>query len=131
MCAEDGGATDSYLLHLGAHPSASKAARIVLERNLRDWNLSHLLDDASLVTGELVANAAKLGSPFSLRLTKKRAAVVIAVTDGSEKLPIVIDRTDDDAAVDGRGMFLVEALSQKWGVEPTARGKTVWARVGS
>jgi anti-sigma regulatory factor (Ser/Thr protein kinase) len=131
MCIEGSAATDSSLLHLDAHPSASKAARSELERHLKDWKLSHLLDDASLVAGELVANAAKLGSPFSLKLTREPAAVIIAVTDGSDEPPIVIDRTEDDTAVDGRGMFLVQALSQKWGVEPTEHGKTVWARVGS
>jgi hypothetical protein len=68
---------------------------------------------------------------FSVKLIRERAAVVIAVTDGSEEPPVVIDRTEDDTAVDGRGMFLVEALSQKWGIEPTEHGKTVWARIGS
>jgi hypothetical protein len=131
MCLEHSAEPDSCLFRLGAHPSASRTARIVLEVNLKRWNLCHLLDDASLVTGELVANAAKLGSPFLLKLIRERAAVMIAVTDGSEELPIVIDRTEDDTAIDGRGMFLVDALSQKWGVEPNELGKTVWARIGS
>ena len=38
----------------------------------------------------------------------------------------------DGTARTGRGLFMVEALSQAWGVEPLpdGGGKTVWASIG-
>ncbi|MGW1746456.1 ATP-binding protein [Streptomyces sp. NPDC002092] len=29
----------------------------------------------------------------------------------------------------GRGLFLVDALSESWGVRPRSTGKTVWAHL--
>jgi hypothetical protein len=31
----------------------------------------------------------------------------------------------------GRGLYLIEAVSRRWGVEVTPDGKTVWAELGS
>lgn len=131
MCDESTGAADSYLLHLGAHLRAPKKARIVLKTKLTDWNLSHLVDDAELVTTELATNAMKCDLPFTLKLIRGDTSVLIEVTDTSDGMPIVIDNNGDAAAEEGRGMYLVDLLSKEWGVRPAEEGKTVWARVGT
>ncbi|MGH3377869.1 MAG: ATP-binding protein [Actinoallomurus sp.] len=131
MCDKNAGAANSYLLHLGAHPRAPKTARTALRTKLRDWNLSHLIDDAELVTAELATNAMKRGLPFTLELSKGDTSVLIEVTDTSDGTPVVIDNTGNATAEEGRGIYLVDLLSKEWGVRPTGKGKTVWARVGT
>jgi hypothetical protein len=67
--------------------------------------------------------------PFTLSLTLTAAHVTVAVTDGSRKEPIL--RPRQVTANDGRGIQLVHALSDSWGVRLIHHGgKTVWARVG-
>lgn len=102
---------NSYRLHLGGHATASRCARIALARNLRDWGLIELLDDAELVTGELVANAAKLGRPLTLTLVVDKSAVIVEVTDDSERKPMMFLKVGDDESEDGRGLLIVEAIA--------------------
>ena len=46
--------------------------------------------------------------------------------DGSDRLPRA--RTADGLADGGRGLRVVEALAERWGVERRPGGKAVWAR---
>lgn len=121
-------APGTYRLALGAHAGASRCARLALTRCLRDWGLATLEESAALVLGELVSNAAKLGAPLTAVLVHEPASVVIKVIDRDRRLPYVKDAAPD--AEDGRGMFLVEAYSQSWGICEEGGGrKGVWARV--
>lgn len=131
MCDENSKAEKSYLLHLGAHSRAPKAARIALKKNLEYWGLSHLLADAELVATELATNAMKRGRPFTLELTKGENSVLIAVSDSSDGMPVVIDNTENVDAEAGRGMYIVDLISKEWGVRLAEKGKTVWARIGA
>jgi anti-sigma regulatory factor (Ser/Thr protein kinase) len=90
----------------------------------------------TLITAELTANAVRHGHVpgrgFHLRLTASGTAFRIEVTDTrDEKQPTIPHPTADvdTDAESGRGLRLVEALADKWGVtpRPTAPGKTVWA----
>ena len=90
-------------------------------------------DDVALVTSELVTNAvaasrALKGGPWPVRfcLASDRTELLISVADMNPKPPM---RADADAdAIDGRGLMIVEALSQRWGWYPAeATGKIVWA----
>jgi hypothetical protein len=49
-----------------------------------------------------------------------------AVWDGSHHRPARA-MTDDPEAERGRGLLLVEMLSEKWGVQTRGSGKVVWA----
>jgi hypothetical protein len=124
------GRWNAYTLHLGGHATAPQCARIALARNLSDWGLSDLLDDASVVVSELTTNAARLGKPFTLRLIPESQAVVIEVTDVSPKAPEIAGHFGDADAEAGRGLFIVDSLAKEWGIRPESHGKTVWARVG-
>lgn len=117
----------SYRIHLGPHPTAARCARLTLARNLADWGLSALYDNAALVTTELVTNAARLNTPFTLALTPEPGAVLIEVTDNSPALPQLKKPPTD--AEDGRGLILVSAIAAAWGTHPHKNGKTVWARI--
>lgn len=126
MHTDDAEPKNPYVLHLGGHESASLCARIALARNLKDWKLADLIDDAKLVAGELVANASKLRQPFKLTLYKQGSSVLIEVYDTSSAEPVVGNPADLDME-SGRGIYIVDAVASKWGVRPERHGKTVWA----
>jgi anti-sigma regulatory factor (Ser/Thr protein kinase) len=102
----------------------------VLEWALLEWCVhGSCVDDAHIVLGELVTNALMHSMDvFTLTLTLHGDQIIVEVWDCTDATPEVT--TPDDLAVNGRGMFLVDALSKEWGVRPEEEGgKTVWARI--
>jgi anti-sigma regulatory factor (Ser/Thr protein kinase) len=83
------------------------------------------LDRALLLTSEVVTNAV-LHARTTLRLTAavEGERVVVRVFDGLRVIPR--RRAYRQDASTGRGMHLIEALADDWGVEETAAGKWVW-----
>jgi two-component sensor histidine kinase len=95
---------------------------------LEAHDLSHLANDVSLVATELVTNALRhAGTPAQVSLTRIGQSLLLTVTDGSDRAP----RPRQAAATDtgGRGLTIVEALTQQWGTAPSSSttGKAVWA----
>jgi PAS domain S-box-containing protein len=64
-----------------------------------------------------------------LELTVRRGqdALWIEVYDPDVRLPRLRTATENDEG--GRGLYLVETLSQRWGARPTRSGKLVWAEL--
>ncbi|WP_306820005.1 hypothetical protein [Streptomyces sp. DSM 40750] len=59
-------------------------------------------------------------------MLRAAAGVRVEVGDGSEQLPVVREDLASEA-VGGRGLVLLDAVADKWGVGPRlAGGKTVW-----
>ncbi len=87
------------------------------------------LDDAALVLSELVGNAVRhaQGDSIQVRLHRDRDVLHIAVQDGSTEMPAPREASFEDE--NGRGMLIIEALSHRWGCDPVAGGKVVWADV--
>lgn len=87
-------------------------------------------DDLAVVIGELVANAMLHGhGPVRLEIGPAGAGgLAIAVHDASGELPQVVRGGPWDAT-GHRGMVLVEALTDGWGVDLEPGGKRVWARL--
>jgi anti-sigma regulatory factor (Ser/Thr protein kinase) len=118
---------------LGTNAQSGRAARRFTRTTLREWGLGSLADDAEAIVGEFVANAvshaartAASGQPIGLRLLRRSGEVMCAVLDPSDNAPVLRapDRTDEA----GRGLQMVDALSDVWGWSPvTGRGKAVWA----
>lgn len=80
---------------------------------------------AVLLTSELVTNAIVHGSPpVELAVTTEQEVLRVAVTDGGEDRPIILKAGPED--IRGRGVTIVEALADAWGVAERQRGKTVW-----
>jgi anti-sigma regulatory factor (Ser/Thr protein kinase) len=124
-------------LRLVSGRTACGEARMFTERVLGDWELDHLRDDALAVVSELVANAVLHGpggdtgegaEPEALlRLKRRPAHLMCAVTDRGETLPSP-GHTGVSLEEGGRGLIIVEALSQHWGwTRCNPVGKTVWA----
>ncbi|MEU2283351.1 ATP-binding protein [Streptomyces sp. NPDC013178] len=110
-------------------------ARDFTHRTLGGWSLDHCADDALTVVTELAANAVLHALPdlpddaadVRLRLSLRRSHLVCAVTDPSDELP-VYPRADESLLEHGRGLHIVEALSEHWGwTRRSPVGKTVWA----
>ncbi|MGI5226345.1 ATP-binding protein [Actinoallomurus sp. CA-142502] len=119
-----------YRLPLPPHPVASRQAHKVLEWALSEWCVQGpCADDAHIVLSELVTNAVMHSMDvFTLALDLRENQIVIEVWDCTDATPDVT--LPDALAVNGRGMFLVDALSKEWGVRPAERGgKTVWATI--
>lgn len=95
---------------------------------LGDWQTPELVDDSLLVITELVENVVQhTTGGGELALRHHGDAVRVEVTDTSQDMPRVLG--PDPRRVGGRGLLLVAAMTQVWGVEPRADGKLVWADV--
>ncbi len=90
----------------------------------------NLLDTAQLVTSELVTNAVThTGTAATLAVSREPGgtALRIAVGDGSTRHPAARDAAPD--ALGGRGLAIIDALAQSWGVTDQGEGKVVWAQL--
>jgi anti-sigma regulatory factor (Ser/Thr protein kinase) len=77
------------------------------------------------LASEVVTNAIlHAGTPFSVVVTGDSERIRVAVRDGSVELPV--KRDYGAAQPTGRGLHIVEALADRWGVETENGGKTVW-----
>ena len=115
-------------LGLAADPrSAGRARRFISEFcNAADLG-EDLCATASLLVSELVANAVMHGgSRAVLDAQMPDGSLRVAVTDDNPNLPRVGD-SPDLTAENGRGLILVSALADRWGVEQVpSGGKAVW-----
>ncbi|MEU0335109.1 ATP-binding protein [Streptomyces sp. NPDC006193] len=119
-----------------ALPSAVGAARRTVRGLLTDWGVPDgVRDDVLLVVSELVTNALvhAAGERIGCRLHGAGGRVRIEVEDqaGGPTLPAARRAGPDDR--NGRGLFLVEALSLDWGVRPVPgrSARVVWAELPS
>lgn len=128
----EGGAV---VLRWRRHPSSVGLARLELRKALAVWGLSALEDSAVLVLSELVTNAVRharvpTGREIETRFLPSGLpapdGLRIEVHDASALRPY--RRTEDPDACDGRGLPIVDALADAWGVSDRAGvGKMVWA----
>jgi anti-sigma regulatory factor (Ser/Thr protein kinase) len=121
-------------LELGALVSAVPCARLHARQVLREWGIGHLGDSTELVVTELTTNAVRASRELAqaavrLWLLSDAAQILILVWDASPQPPVVLGVTSE--AEHGRGLMLVEAVSQQWGWSARADGggKFVWAIV--
>lgn len=107
--------------------SAATARRLAQVVVLRQWGLTpKMTEDAVLLVSELVGNAVRHTGArvFGLRMRRRRGWIRIEVRDPSRGLPCLMPVQEMD--VSGRGLFLVDKLSDRWGVDLLPRGKTTW-----
>lgn len=104
-------------------------ARRFLFRALAAWDEPELYGDSVIVVSELVTNAiTHAPSPGELRLSLLPDVLRIAVTDSGSGAPE--PRHASSTREGGRGLYLVDALTSAWGMEPLPHGgKMVWAEL--
>jgi serine/threonine-protein kinase RsbW len=115
-------------VRLPADPSAARLGRTFATRALEDWQMPDSVGTTALVVSELVTNSIRHAQTINeLTLSLAQDRLRVAVHDLAPGSPVPSPHLDADA-VDGRGLFLVGAMSRTWGVFPsTLSGKTVWA----
>ncbi|MHC0430039.1 ATP-binding protein [Streptomyces sp. O3] len=107
--------------------SAGSARRLAQVVVLRQWALSPAIAEiAVLLVSELVGNAVRHTGArgFGLRMRRRRGWLRVEVRDPSRGLPCLMPVHEMD--ISGRGLFLVDKLSDRWGVDLLPRGKTTW-----
>ncbi|KAA6210762.1 SpoIIE family protein phosphatase [Streptomyces filamentosus] len=109
-------------------PEALSAARHMIRAAVRAWGAGDRADEIELVADELMTNALMHtdgGAILTLRiLPGAERRLRVEVEDRSSALPR--RREAGEAGVSGRGLLLVDQLSDDWGVEPRGGGKCVW-----
>lgn len=130
------------IIRLAALPTAAGLARLFVRQALHRWRLPLVVENAELVTSELVTNAVHatglqdtaLTYPalrdvavLTVRLSVIEPYIRVEVWDTSPELPRL--QSADLESERGRGLLLVEALARRCGVlpAPDRTGKVVWA----
>lgn len=122
-------------LELGSLAGAVPSARLHTRHVLREWGLGRLTDSAELVVSELVTNAVRatrhagLDDPVRLSLLADDVSVLVVVSDAIPDPPR--PRRTDGNDEDGRGLMVVETLSDWWDWKPARGGKLVRALVAA
>lgn len=112
---------------LAAESRSVRAARRVVTEAVGDVLPAGELEGVLLATSEVVTNAVEHGAPpIDLRVDAAAERVRIEVRDASPLPPRTRDDEPAPSEVRGRGMTIVERLTDRWGVEPCADGKAVW-----
>ncbi|MFE1949593.1 ATP-binding protein [Streptomyces sp. NPDC059524] len=122
-------------------PAGVGAARHRMRDQLRSGGVSEsVIDDAVLILSELLSNACRHGRPLGDDLAgdgdvraawrvDDRGCLTVEVTDGGGPTRPV-PATPSVTAHGGRGLNIITALSDDWGVRDDARGEvTVWVVV--
>ncbi|MFD3991912.1 ATP-binding protein [Streptomyces sp. NPDC058583] len=123
-----------FTVLLSPTPRGARLARLLAVGWMRDHEVPYgVTETATQLVAELAANAAThgrvAGRSFRLTLLGREGVLRVEVTDTrSERLPRVQPSAPEGDS--GRGLLLVEALADRWGVEqgPVPR-KTVWAEL--
>ncbi|MFC4115802.1 SpoIIE family protein phosphatase [Nonomuraea zeae] len=121
-------------------PHAPAHARKFVRQVLGEWRLSHLAEDAVLLTSELVTNAvvhAGTGIELTCRLDVEAnpAKLEIEVDDHHPTRtiltadPMPAGGGPDGLPTSGRGLALAGMLADAWGVTYTRTAKRVWVRM--
>jgi anti-sigma regulatory factor (Ser/Thr protein kinase) len=113
-------------VHLGPGVSSLGEGRRFVAKTLREWNVDEAtIEPVMLVANELVANAiVHAHSAPVLSLEGTGADLFVRVADDAGSLTVARRTTPGDDG--GRGLMLVEALSDRWGVDANDSGKSVW-----
>lgn len=109
-------------------PEALTEARHMIRAAVRAWGSGERADEIELVADEMITNA--------LMHTEGSAIVTLRVLAGSDRrLRVEVEdsssalprrREAGESGVSGRGLLLVDLLTDVWGVEARGGGKCVW-----
>ena len=106
-------------------PESVPAARELLRELVDGTPFARRLEDGELALSELVTNAVLHGrEPIAVTASLGSQVLRVEVTDANPVSPSfsMLDQT----AVTGRGLLLISAVSDRWGVDPSPDGKAVW-----
>jgi anti-sigma regulatory factor (Ser/Thr protein kinase) len=108
--------------------TAASVGRRLAVGLIEDWNRQPASDDVELVVSELVTNAISHttdGCVLTIRLDGQSVLVQVRDEGGGA----VRRRVPHRGRPGGRGLTIVDAVSDSWGVEEHVNGKVVWSRM--
>lgn len=112
-----------------AEPERIAVARQQLRELLHDWTCAEQVDSAVLIVSEMLTNVLVHTDADALLTAEVRGEpgerrMRVEVTDAGDDLPH--KRHPGELASSGRGLVLIELLSDTWGVDPRGTGKSIW-----
>ncbi|MFD3659821.1 SpoIIE family protein phosphatase [Streptomyces sp. NPDC058659] len=106
------------------------AARAFVRDTLQGWGHSELVDDAVVLTSELVTNAViHAGTSADVLCLRSEDSIRVEVADRypEREIPVQSGRTlGSPDRENGRGLLLCAALAHRWGVDYSPTRKHVW-----
>ncbi|MFI9201661.1 SpoIIE family protein phosphatase [Streptomyces sp. NPDC053048] len=110
------------------------AARTFVRDTLQGWGFPDIIDDAVVLTSELVTNAVvHAGTHADVLCVRMNTGVRVEVADRYPEREVPLqDPARQFGGLDregGRGLLLCAAIASRWGVEYSATAKTVWFRL--
>jgi anti-sigma regulatory factor (Ser/Thr protein kinase) len=117
-----------YVMRLAVSDHSARHIRRIARSLLEEWGMAELTDAVELALTELVANVVRHvpGRRCEVLVLRQATGVRVEVMDGCPQLPCRRGELSPEAEC-GRGLVLVEAVADKWGVGPVAGGgKVVW-----
>ncbi|MEU0003603.1 ATP-binding protein [Streptomyces sp. NPDC006314] len=116
---------------LASEAAAVAVARQIVREACAEWGMDQdAAETGALLISEIVTNAVRHGHSHSVRVIAeqpRRDRLRVAVVDKSRRMPELHIVGPD--AIGGRGLLLVEALSDRWGTDLLPWGKRVWAEI--
>lgn len=120
--------TTQYRMRLTVGDHSPQYVRRIVRSYLREWEMAELTDAVELGVTELLANVVRHvpDRRCVFLLLRQVAGVRVEVTDGCPRLPSIPAELPPEAE-GGRGLVLLDAVADKWGVDPVSGGgKCVW-----
>lgn len=119
------------VVELQALPLRIGQIRRIISAQLRHWQLDPLIDRAALGVTELLSNVHRHAQPdktCTVEIELRLGRLTVSVCDSDPRLPVRRDIEADALETSGRGLALVEAVSEAWGARKHAdgKGKAVW-----
>lgn len=115
------------------HARGAQQARHRLAADLAGVLPPPLLADVVAVVAELVGNSIRHAGPLPGGVVRvawrvRGSVIEVRVTDGgAQNIPAPRDAGPEE--LDGRGLTIVAALADRWGVERDGLGQSVWAEL--
>lgn len=116
---------------LASEAASVAPARQMVREACEEWGMNaDAAEIGALLMSELVTNAVRHGHSHSVRVIAEQPRpdrLRVAVTDKSRRMPEMHHPQLDDSG--GRGLVLVDALCDRWGIDLLPWGKRVWAEI--
>lgn len=116
-----------------AEPRMAARVRQAMRLHLSLWGLADLEDVAQICVSELVTNVINHvgpGTPVTLAVSTDGAHLRIELSDPDTRaLPTLVAPMSD--AESGRGLMILDALAERWGVISRADSKAVWCELAT
>ncbi|MET8524912.1 SpoIIE family protein phosphatase [Micromonospora sp. NPDC005172] len=120
----------SAAMEMPAEPTAPSRVRHWMTGQLTEWQVPEsVIGAAVLCTSELTTNALlHAGTAARVEIDLSSERLLVSVADSGTRGTVTRARTDTLSSR-GRGLGLIEELSDAWGTDPSVRGSTVWFEI--